>query len=184
MKNAIWFGAASRVALTGMTAIAATTGIACAEAPNLQTKGIVIHLADNLDEADKLGWCIDTLGRGWSDQLQAHSCKPQGGDVQFGYRTDLMQIYSVAFEGKCMALVDEENAEVPLGLIDCDPASANQQFSYDAADGRFSLNNAPEQCVIVGAESRNAGPFMSRDLKLGNCTSTDPELSTWTIQET
>ena len=34
--------------------------------PELQTPEPVIYLADNIDEKDNLGWCIDTLGRGWS----------------------------------------------------------------------------------------------------------------------
>ena len=49
--------------------------------PELQTPAPVIYLADNLDEQDKLGWCIDTVGQGLSDRLHAHSCKPHGGDV-------------------------------------------------------------------------------------------------------
>ena len=53
--------------------------------PELQTPAPVIYLADNLDEQDKLGWCIDTVGRGLFDRLHAHSCKPHGGDVQFKF---------------------------------------------------------------------------------------------------
>ena len=40
--------------------------------PELQTAAPVIYLADNLDERSNLGWCIDTVGRGFGDQLQAH----------------------------------------------------------------------------------------------------------------
>ena len=54
----------------------------------IETPSPVIHLRDNLDEADGLGWCIDTIGRGLSNQLHAHSCKPQGGDVQFRFDDD------------------------------------------------------------------------------------------------
>lgn len=46
---------------------------AVAAPPELQTPEPVIYLADNIDEKDALGWCIDTLGRGWSEQLQTHS---------------------------------------------------------------------------------------------------------------
>ncbi len=35
--------------------------------PLIQTEGPIIHLADNLDEPDQLGWCIDTEGRDFSD---------------------------------------------------------------------------------------------------------------------
>ena len=61
--------------------------------PELQTPEPVIYLADNIDEQDALGWCIDTLGRGWSEQLQTHSCKPQGGDVQFAYDSERMLLF-------------------------------------------------------------------------------------------
>ena len=61
------------------------------------------------DEADDLGWCIDTIGRGMSDRLHAHSCKPRGGDVQFRLSETTGQIASVAFEGKCMANLHPED---------------------------------------------------------------------------
>ena len=56
-----------------------------AEEPAIQTQGTVIYLADNLNEEAKLGWCIDTQGRGFSDKLHSHSCKPTGGDTQFSF---------------------------------------------------------------------------------------------------
>ena len=37
-----------------------------ADPPAIRTPAPVIYLADNLDEQDKLGWCIDTKGRGFS----------------------------------------------------------------------------------------------------------------------
>lgn len=173
MKGIPWLTAATFLVSTGM---------AFGEAPQLQTTGTVIYLADNLDEADQLGWCIDTRGRGWSEQVQAHSCKPQGGDVQFGYRADALQIFSVEFEGKCMVLANANDASVPFELVDCDPTSAQQQFGYDENTGRFFVAESPGQCVVAGVASRRAGPFMSRDLILGNCETTDPRLSTWVIQ--
>ncbi|MCH6259162.1 hypothetical protein MLD52_21575 [Puniceicoccaceae bacterium K14] len=59
--------------------------IANTSEPIIQTEGPIIYLADNLDEQDKLGWCIDTDGKDFSDTLQAHSCKPEGNDVLFRY---------------------------------------------------------------------------------------------------
>ena len=56
-----------------------------AEPPAVQTEGTVIYLADNLNEEAMLGWCIDTQGRGFSEKLHAHSCKPDGGDTQFSF---------------------------------------------------------------------------------------------------
>ena len=165
-----------------LAAILALSSPSLAEPPELQTQGIMIYLADNLDEAQKLGWCIDTLGRGFADELQTHSCKPQGGDVQFGYRRSDQQIYSVAFTGKCMALVDPSNPKVPFGLIDCDPDSAAQRFGFEESSGQIFLAGDRDQCVVAGAESRSAGPFMSRDLTLGECRTTDPSLATWRMQ--
>jgi len=156
---------------------------ALAQAPDLQTKGPVIYLADNLDENDNLGWCIDTLGRGFSEQLQTHSCKPQGGDVQFGYNPETRQIYSVEFEGKCMDLSAIDNAAVPFGLLDCDASSQSQQFDYDADAMQFSLAKDQKLCVTAGAESRSAGPFMSRDLRVAACAAVNPLLSKWVIQQ-
>ena len=75
-----------------------------ADPPAIRTPAPVIYLADNLDEQDKLGWCIDTKGRGFSEFLHVHSCKPHGGDVQFLYDQKLGQIRSAEFSGKCVTL--------------------------------------------------------------------------------
>ena len=74
-----------------------------ADAPIIQTVGPIIHLADNLDEEAKLGWCIDTEGRELTDQLQAHSCKPNGDDVLFSFSPDTGMIESATYDGVCMA---------------------------------------------------------------------------------
>jgi hypothetical protein len=141
--------------------------------------GPVIYLADNLDEADGLGWCIDTLGRGFSETLQTHSCKPQGGDTQFRYDAEVQQIQSVAFEGKCMALSDPDNTAVPFGLINCVAGDQTQQFGLNADTGRITLATDATRCVVAGANSRTAGPFMSRDLTIAPCEGADPALATW-----
>lgn len=155
---------------------------AMAEAPTLQTPAPVIYLADNLDEADALGWCIDTLGRGFSEQLQAHSCKPQGGDVQFSFDRETGQIQSVEFTGKCMTLSEPDNEAVPFGLNDCLENAANQQFTYAAETMQFTMANDATLCVSVAETSRNAGPFMSRDLKLTPCENTDSIFMQWIIK--
>ena len=62
-------------------------GPAYAAPPDVKTPTPMIYLADNLDEKDGLEWCIDTVGRGLSDRLHAHSCKPRGGgSVSMGQR--------------------------------------------------------------------------------------------------
>ncbi|MET1410927.1 ricin-type beta-trefoil lectin domain protein [Roseibium sp. HPY-6] len=152
---------------------------AWAEAPDLKTPSPVIYLADNLDEKDNLGWCIDTLGRGYAENLQAHSCKPQGGDVQFSFDAASGQIRSVEFTGKCMDLIAPDDPKIAFGLRDCSDGNKTQQFAYDEASGRITPADQPDNCVAAGEASRSAGPFMSRDLILAPCASADAALITW-----
>jgi hypothetical protein len=154
-----------------------------ADAPELQTPAPVIFLADNIDEKDELGWCIDTLGRGWSEQLQAHSCKPRGGDVQFSYNEETRQIESAEFPGKCATLHGEIVAGASFDLLDCSPESAEQRFIYDAEALEFRPESDGNLCIAAGAESKSAGPFMSRVLELAPCESTDAILKQWVVKE-
>ena len=155
---------------------------AIAAPPELQTPEPVIYLADNIDEQEELGWCIDTLGRGWSEQLQTHSCKPQGGDVQFAYDNEARQIMSVEFPGKCATLHEEAAAGVSFDLLDCDTTSPAQMFSYDAETLEFTPENDRSLCISAGAESRTAGPYMARVLELAPCASTDAALKQWIVK--
>ena len=150
--------------------------------PELKTPEPVIYLSDNLDEKDRLGWCIDTKGRGFSDRLHAHSCKPRGGDVQFYYNEKTRQIVSATYSGKCATLDQPATAGVSLGLLDCSSASALQLFTYHADASEFRPESAPTLCLIVGKASRSAGPFMSRDLILGDCESTATKYKQWAIK--
>jgi len=150
--------------------------------PELQTPEPVIYLADNLDEKDNLGWCIDTLGRGWSEQLQTHSCKPQGGDVQFFYNVETRQIASVEFPGKCATLHETASAGVSFDLLDYSSTSSQQLFTYSADSSEFSPEADRNLCVAAGAGSQAAGPFMSRRLELAPCISTDARLKQWVIK--
>ena len=155
---------------------------ATADSPDLKTPEPVIYLADNLDEKDRLGWCIDTVGRGFSDRLHAHSCKPRGGDVQFYYNENTRQIVSVTYSEKCATLAQPAAAGISLGLLDCSPASDLQQFTYHADASEFRPESDPALCLAVGEASRTAGPFMSRDLLLGDCESTEAKYKQWTIK--
>lgn len=150
--------------------------------PELQTPAPVIFLADNLDEQDKLGWCIDTVGRGLSDRLHAHSCKPHGGDVQFKFDAASGQLQSATFEGKCAVLQAAAAPGVKFGLVTCDNSEENQRFIYDAAEMRFNPKGNTTLCLAVGGSSRNAGPFMSRNLELANCAATEAKFLTWRIK--
>lgn len=149
---------------------------------NVQTPSPVIHLKDNLDEVDGLGWCIDTVGRGYAETLHAHSCKPQGGDVQFVHDPERGAIESVAFPEKCVAVLPE-GASTDFGLRDCDNDDPAQQFSFDPASGAIAPGGAPSQCMAVGESSRKAGPFMSRDLVLDACGAIEPARRTWVIRD-
>lgn len=152
---------------------------AWAEAPQIQTPSPVIYLADNLDEKDNLGWCIDTLGRGFAENLQAHSCKPQGGDVQFSFDAETGLIRNVEFSKFCM----QHNAgnKPVFGLVPCDAKNNDQQFSYTAETQSISPASNDALCVSVAKESRTAGPFMSRSLLLETCAETDAKFRTWII---
>lgn len=149
--------------------------------PELQTPAPVIYLADNLDETKNLGWCIDTVGRGLSDRLHAHSCKAFGGDVQFKYSKASRQIMSATFPGKCAQLNSFPASGVRLGLVDCSVAD-QQKFYFDAGAGEFRPTADKSLCLAVGANSRSAGPFMARNLQLAPCSSTDPKLKQWIIK--
>ncbi|MEL7343926.1 MAG: ricin-type beta-trefoil lectin domain protein [Pseudomonadota bacterium] len=152
---------------------------AFAASPDLQTPSPVIHLADNLDEADRLGWCIDTVGRGFGEQIHAHSCKPRGGDVQFSYSAEKTEIRSVAFPDYCMAV--QAGGARTFGLVACDETAPEQRFTYDALHGAITPTQTPSTCVVVGTASRSAGPFLSRDLLLADCDASPPERRTWVV---
>ncbi len=165
------------------------TAVACAfaqvvlaEEAVVQTPAPVIHLQENLDEADGLGWCIDTVGRGYAEYLHAHSCKPRGGDVQFTLAAETGAIRSVAFPDKCVVALPE-GARTVFGLANCDADDAAQRFAYDL--NTLSLHDADDstRCIAVGEDSRSAGPFMSRDLVWANCGSSDPHLRNWIIRD-
>ena len=149
--------------------------------PNLQTPSPVIYLADNLDEKDSLGFCIDTVGHGLSDRLHAHSCKPRGGDVQFLFDAENGRIAPATFANKCAALMAAPAAGVKLALLDCAEGPA-QRFDYRADTGEFRPADGAGLCLAVGPDSRTAGPFMARDLVLADCADTEPARKKWVIK--
>jgi len=149
--------------------------------PELQTPAPVIYLADNLDESQKLGWCIDTVGRGLADRLHAHSCKPFGGDVQFKYNKSTRQIASATFDNLC-AEIKGTGGAVSFGLVKCSASSAGQKFDYQSDTSEFHPGNNANLCLAVGATSRSAGPFMSRDLALAPCASIKAKFKQWHIK--
>lgn len=174
--------AISKTGLAVLTVASLASTLVSAAPPQIKTPAPVIYLADNLDEADGLGWCIDTVGRGLSDRLHVHSCKPRGGDVQFRFDQETGQIASVAFEGKCMARHNPADASKPLQLIQCDD-SPQQRFVYQAESQTFRPADEPDLCLTAGSSSRKAGPFLSRDLGFTTCTKGSAPLQTWIIKK-
>lgn len=176
------------IASTSACLIATTLALSIAqpslaEAPNIQTVGPIIHLADNLGEEAMLGWCIDTEGRELSDQLHAHSCKPEGDDVLFTYAPESGLIESATYADLCMAYDAPEDTENPFGLIACDEADDTQHFTYDEASLEIRLGVDTTQCVTVAATIDDAGPYQSRDLILAACDELEPSFKQWVIQE-
>ncbi len=150
-----------------------------ADSPDLQTPEPVIYLSDNLDEPDHLGWCLDTVGRGFSEHLHAHSCKPQGGNVQFSYNETTQQIVSATYTGKCATLLAPAADGGALGLVDCSPTSLLQVFTYRKENAEFRPVDDDSLCLVVGTTSRAAGPYMSRSLQLAPCASTEAKYKQW-----
>jgi len=151
--------------------------------PIIQTKGSIIYLADNLDEKDKLGWCIDTDGKGFSDTLQAHSCKPEGNDVLFSYDADTLQICSVTYPGYCAAMIGGPSEGMTISLVKSNSDSSEQKFVYDKRSGEFRPESNSNLCLVVAGTSDAAGPYMSRKLTLKPVLGTERKLKQWVIQE-
>ena len=169
--------------LSLLTIFFCCSSLVLAGSPNLQTLSPVIYLADNLDEERNLGYCLDTRGRGFSERMHAHSCKPRGGDVQFIYQRESSQIRSATFDGKCIVVLGEAKAGSKFGLVDCSNKDKLQNFDYVEATSEFRSSMNKSLCVSVGKESRRAGPFMARYLRLSICQSTQPKYKQWLILE-
>lgn len=150
--------------------------------PEIQMVGPVIYLADNLNEKEKLGWCIDTEGKGQGDQLQAHSCKPAGDDTQYSYDISTSTIRSVNYDNQCMSFNDPENAVNPLGLVDCLDDDPKQQFAYDSDNMEIRIGDDPSQCVTVAETIVEAGPYQSRDLLVASCQDLSANFKQWVVR--
>ena len=154
-----------------------------ANPPIIQTPSPVIHLADNLDEQDQLGYCIDTRGRGFNVELHAHSCKARGGDVQFSYNKETLQICSVGFIGFCIEMPGGASKGMSLILVESNMGSSDQKFIYNNDSGEFVPEGNPTLCLAVGETSTAAGIYMSRSLTLELSSETDVKLKQWVILE-
>ena len=151
--------------------------------PELQTPAPVIFLKDNLGESSNLGWCIDTVGRGLSDRLHAHSCKPRGGDVQFRYDQNDKKIVSVAFAELCAEVDSAADDGYRFLLSTCQPENTAQEFIYNADDLMFRISQNTDLCVAVDQTISSAGPFLSRQLVVEKCDEVALERARWVIKE-
>lgn len=152
-------------------------GWAVAEEAQVQTPAPVIHLKDNADEPQGLGWCLDTVGRGFSDRVHLHSCKPQGGDVQFGYDEESGLLRSEAFPDQCVSL-----DRTVFSLTRCESGRESQRFVYNRSDYSLRPASATGQCLFADERITSAGPFHSRALLLGNCQMLDAERKEWIVR--
>ena len=153
-------------------------------APDIKSPNPIIYLADNLDEQDRLGYCIDTDGKDFSDSLQVHSCKPNGDDVLFYYDEETQQICSATYPGFSAAMIGGPKIGMTISLVKSEPESSEQKFIYDKKSGEFRPKENTELCLAAGSESDDAGPYMSRTLSLQPRESTDKKLKTWIIKGT
>lgn len=157
--------------------------------PNVPTAPPYIVLSDNLDEPNGYGFCIDTYGRGHSELLQTHTCKPKapegsprnysGHDVRFEYNSETDKIQSYAFEGLCMqGLLAKGKSE--LALLECSDAK-HQGFIYKEEDQTFRLKADTSYCLAVTSQTQEAGPWVKRPLELIQCDEAEPSFMKWTV---
>ena len=150
-------------------------------APNIQTPAPLIHLVDNLDEQDQLGWCIDTRGNGFNENLHLHSCKAGGGDVQFIYDEGTLQICSAEFTDFCVEMSGGPVEGMSLILIESNTNSPDQKFVYNEDSGEFNPEENTSLCLAAGDTSAVAGIYMSRSLTLELSSETEEKLKKWVI---
>jgi len=156
-----------------------------AEPPILQASGPIIYLADNLDEQDQLGWCLDTEGPGLSEVLHTRACSADDEsaerDFSFSFDSQSGQIKSESFLGKCVT-INADGSEHAFGLFDCVSASEAQQFSYDDEQMTFHPRGREDICVSAAAMAMDHGPFRSRRIRLEVCADVDATLRQWVIK--
>lgn len=159
-----------------------------ADAPQVPSDVPFIVLADNLDEPNGYGFCLDTAGRGLSDFVQAHSCKPPAkdgagnptpNDTQFMYDADNMRVESVAYPGVCMQVL-MSTYTTAFALLDCDD-HPRQKFVLSSEDQTLRMGEDQTMCVSVTSETIEAGPWSRRDVALTACDETEDALKQWTF---
>jgi len=136
-----------------------------------------ISLTDNADEPKDVGWCLDL--QGWGDSIkftdmQVHSCKDTGGDVNFFPANGMIK---GAFEADSHC-VEVQKAETGAGLDapTCDTSDPLQKFVY-CTDG--SIRTPDDLCVVAGDKIAAAGSWSARDLTIEDCEKVTNSLRQW-----
>ena len=157
-------------------------------APNVPSDAPYIVLSANHDEPNGYGFCLDTYGRGQTDLMQTHTCKPakegadrdySGHDTRFEYNAETQQVMSYPFKGYCMQALIASDVTV-FALLKCNN-HPRQKFAYKADDKTMRLAEDQNRCVTVTSETVPAGPWVKRPLQLETCEEVDTSLKQWTI---
>jgi len=160
-----------------------------------------VSLTADLDEPDKLGFCIDIKGFGSGincDSLQAHSCKPTAADTQFEYHSATKALRSVNYDSNCdvtssandraCVVVSSDLVDgASLGLTLCDDSSEKQTFEAKQSNGGYELRAGGALtglCLAVSDTTRIANSYVARNLIITDCLSTDTNLQIWTVNPT
>lgn len=177
-----------RKILVTVVVLATTTVFvhASAEPPMLKASGPIIYLADNLDEENRLGWCIDTIGPGFSEILHSRACSADDGNVEgrdfsFTYDSAAGRITAVSFDGKCVT-ANTEGTGSAVGLHDCQSENPAQMFLYDADEMTFHPGGNENICMTAASKSMDHGMVQSRALALRACNEVDAPLRQWLIK--
>ncbi|RVU85640.1 hypothetical protein EOL70_06720 [Leucothrix sargassi] len=159
---------------------------AFADAPKVPSDKPYFALADNLDEPNGYGFCLDTAGRGKTDLLQTHTCKPASkdkegkptpNDTQFWYDAENKRLESVAYPGMCMQVLMSPYANV-FALLECGD-QPRQKFVYSSENKMLKMDEDQTKCLSVVSETQKAGPWSSRALALTACEETEDSLKQW-----
>ncbi|CAM2905991.1 ricin-type beta-trefoil lectin domain protein [Vibrio rarus] len=157
---------------------------------NIPTQAPYIALSLNLDEPNGYGFCLDTFGRGYSELMHTHTCKPpskdknaprndSSNDARFEYDTKTKQIRSYAYENQCMQVL-LATGKTEFALLECND-HPHQKFDYNTEDKTIRLDVDQNRCVSIDTKTIKAGPWVKRTLKLTECDKTEDSLKQWDI---
>ena len=144
---------------------------------NTKTPPPYISLTDNVDEPKNVGWCLDLQGWGASikfTDMQVHSCKDDGGDVNFFPENEMIK-GAVDAATHCIKVQKAETGS-SLDAPTCDTTDPLQKFVY-CTDG--SMRTQDDLCLVAGATIQEAGKWSARDLTIEDCEKVTASLRQW-----